>query len=138
MSQVMGSEVGAPSPEGRSGDQGLGVLVGLGLGIFLLAGGFERLGRVLDRLGERLTGRPRRRRYAAYTAETLRVRLDDFERQYGLSSEDFYERYRHGERLPAERAKPGLAGYDETVWSSLWREYLRVREHEDARSAVAA
>ena len=44
-----------------------------------------------------------------YSAESLREGLRAFETHFGLSTEDFYERYRAGDELPS-RASSGTSG----------------------------
>lgn len=49
-----------------------------------------------------------------YDAASLRLALAEFERAYGLTSEEFHELYKSGRDLPAE-----LPRFERHVWASF-------------------
>jgi hypothetical protein len=57
----------------------------------------------------------------SYDASTLRRALIEFERAYGLDSDEFYGLYREGGELPAE-----LPRFDRHVWASFVEDVRRL------------
>jgi hypothetical protein len=57
----------------------------------------------------------------SYTASTVARALSEFERAYGLDSEDFYVRYREGGELPAK-----LSHFERHVWASFVEDARRL------------
>ena len=57
----------------------------------------------------------------SYDASTLRHSLAEFERAYGLDSDEFYVAYREGGELPAE-----LPRFDRHVWASFVEDVRRL------------
>lgn len=57
-----------------------------------------------------------------YNAESLAASLALFERKYGLSSSAFYEMTEAGERID------GISGFSRSLWTSLYRDYCRMRD----------
>lgn len=56
-----------------------------------------------------------------YDADSLRSGLAEFERSYGLSSDEFYRRYTSGRDLP-----DGLPRFDRHVWASFVEDVRRL------------
>jgi hypothetical protein len=63
-----------------------------------------------------------------YGAESLERSLLDLERRHSMSSADFYE------RATTDGAVPGVPQFDRSVWASLYRDFLRLRDDDFAMS----
>lgn len=57
-----------------------------------------------------------------YNAYTLRLELDEFERRYGMTSEE-HLRLRYG----GTGGTPGVPGFDSHVWADTYREWKRLK-----------
>lgn len=63
------------------------------------------------------------------TDADVRNDLDEFEQKYGLSSEEFYERWKRGEADDI---------WDKTGWLILYESWLRATQREQERAEVLA
>lgn len=57
-----------------------------------------------------------------YNAETLDHAVREFEREYGMASEEFYE------RRQAEETIMGVPRFVQHVWAGFWEDILRMTD----------